>query len=115
MALDVPREVPSVDVAAVGRRRLAQWFGVLVGLNALDLVTTRLVLERGGGEANPVLEPIIANLLGAFLVKALCLALVGALLRRVRYSVRVTAVLVAVNAWYLLVVCWNVRVLAHLA
>jgi hypothetical protein len=99
-------------------RALAPWtgrfvhlFGLLVGLNLADLVTTRLVLDRGGTEANPVLEPIIHSMEHASLLKALCLAIVGLLLVRTGRTVRVAAVLLAVNAWYTFVVLWNLRVL----
>lgn len=96
------------------RARVGALFAVLVALNAADLVTTRLVLDRGGAEANPLLEPVVANLLGAVAVKALCLAVIGALLARCRRTARVAVLLVAVDAWYAIVVLWNVRVLTHL-
>lgn len=96
------------------RGRLGVLYLVLVALNAADLVTTRLVLDRGGTEANPLLEPVVASMVGAVAVKALCLAVIGSLLARCRPSARVVTVLVAVNVWYAFVVLWNVRVLAHL-
>lgn len=87
----------------------------LVVLNMIDLTTTRLVLDRGGEEGNPVMAPIIDNVLGAFAVKALCLALIGALIVRSRRSARMLLVLAAVDAWYVLVIFWNLRVLHTLA
>lgn len=97
------------------RARLGALFALLVALNAADLVTTRLVLDRGGAEANPLLEPVVASVLGAVALKAMCLAIIGLLLARCRRTTRVVALLVAVDVWYAFVVLWNVRVLAHLA
>ena len=87
----------------------------LVVLNLIDLTTTRLVLARGGEEGNPVMAPIIDNVFGAFAVKALCLALIGALIVRSRRSARMLLVLAAVDAWYVLVILWNLRVLHTIA
>jgi hypothetical protein len=106
-----PRPARLVRRLEPWRGRFAPLFIGLVVLNAADLVTTRLVLDRGGTEANPVLEPIIHDFARAALVKVLCLALVGVLLVRVRRTTRVAAVLLAVTAWYTVVVLWNVRVL----
>jgi hypothetical protein len=123
-AAELVDEVDAADASAAVRRpgrvarALVPWtgrflhlFGLLVGLNLADLVTTRLVLDRGGTEANPVLEPIIHSMAHASLLKALCLAIVGLLLVRTGRTVRVAAVLLAVNAWYTFVVLWNLRVL----
>ena len=122
--VDLVDAVDAVDASAAARRSgrvaraLAPWtgrfvhlFALLVGLNLADLVTTRLVLDRGGTEANPVLEPIIHSMAHASVLKALCLAIVGLLLVRTGRTVRVAAVLLAVNAWYTFVVLWNLRVL----
>lgn len=86
-------------------------FAGLVVLNLVDLTTTRLVLDRGGEEGNPVMAPIIDNVFGAFAVKALCLALIGVLIMRSRRSARMLFVVAAVDAWYVLVIFWNLRVL----
>jgi hypothetical protein len=83
----------------------------LVVLNLIDLATTRLVLDRGGKEGNPVMAPMIANVFGALALKAVCLGLIGTLIIRSRRSPRMLAVLAAVDVWYVLVIAWNLRVL----
>ena len=87
----------------------------LVVLNLFHLATTRLVLDRGGEEGNPVMAPIIHNVFGAFAIKVLCLALIGGLIVRSRRSARMLLVLAAVDAWYVLVIFWNLRVLHTIA
>lgn len=116
---------PILDVAPAAA---PSWFGVarqavraysvatglfvgLVVLNLIDLVTTRLVLDRGGEEGNPVMAPIIDNAFGALGVKVLCLGLIGTLIARSRRSTRMLAALAAVDVWYVLVIGWNLRVL----
>lgn len=111
----VPRAVASP--ARVGARLplvpLAL-FVVLVVLNLADLVTTRMVLDRGGAEGNPIMAPIIDNQPLVVGLKALCLAAVGVLIARSRRSPRMLAVVAAVDAWYVFVVGWNVTVLSQL-
>ncbi len=92
----------------------ARLFIALVVLNAVDLLTTHLVLGRGGAEANPFLSPIIDNVVGAVGVKALCLLAIGGLIMRSRRSSRMLAVVAAVDLWYVIVIAWNVRVLVAL-
>lgn len=99
--------------AAVGSLA-AGLFIALVVLNAVDLLTTHLVLGRGGAEANPFLSPIIDNVVGAVGVKALCLLAIGGLIMRSRRSSRMLAVVAAVDLWYVIVIAWNVRVLVAL-
>lgn len=92
----------------------ARLFIVLVILNAVDLLTTHLVLGRGGAEANPFLSPIIDNIAGAVGVKALCLFAIGGLIMRSRRSSRMLTLVAAVDLWYVIVIAWNVRVLVAL-
>lgn len=92
----------------------AALFVSLVALNVLDLVTTRMVLDRGGEEGNPVMAPVVHNLAAASLVKGLCLALIWVLILRSRRSPRMLAVIGAVNVWYAIVIAWNLKVLLHL-
>ena len=99
--------------AAVGSLA-AGLFIAMVVLNAADLLTTHLVLGRGGAEANPFLSPIIDNVVGAVGVKALCLFAIGGLIMRSRRSPRMLTVVAAVDLWYVIVVAWNVRVIVAL-
>jgi hypothetical protein len=117
---------PAASAASVGpvrghvRRAMqearvaATLFVSLVVLNALDLLTTRMVLDRGGEEGNPIMAPIVHNLAAATLIKALCLALIWALILRSQRSPRMLVVIGAVNVWYAIVIVWNLKVLLHL-
>lgn len=105
--------VPASRSLGVARR----WWlvGLLVVLNALDVVTTHLVLENGGVEGNPIMKPVVDELWHGALVKALCLGVVASLLARCpKDSRRADCVLVGVCGWYLAVVLWNVTVVARL-
>lgn len=114
--LDVaPVRAPSwyratLQAARVHRIATGLYVGLVV-LNLIDLVTTRLVLDRGGKEGNPVMAPIIHSAYGALVAKAACLGLIGALIVRSRRSPRMLVVLASVDVWYVLVVAWNLRVL----
>lgn len=95
-----------------GRRSL---FLLLAVLNALDLLTTELVLLNGGAERNPVMEPVVDVFWHGVLVKSLVLAIVAALAARCPTTSRRAEVALAVAcAWYLFVVCWNVSVVLRL-
>jgi hypothetical protein len=99
--IHVPRAVVALLVA-------------LAALNLADLITTRLVLDRGGAEGNPLMRPLVEGLWPALSSKALCLVLIAALAVRCprpRWTVRLLA---PVTVWYGLVVAWNVVVLSRL-
>ncbi len=100
----------TLQAARVHRIATGLYLGLVV-LNLIDLVTTRLVLDRGGREGNPVMQPIIHTPLGALAAKALCLGLIGLLIVRSRRSPRMLVVLASVDVWYVLVVLWNLQVL----
>lgn len=88
--------------------------GVLAVLNVLDLVSTRAVLSRGGVERNPLMRPVMDDLWHGALVKGACLALIVVLLARCPApSRRADLTMLAVCGWYLLVVGWNLQVLAR--
>jgi hypothetical protein len=89
-------------------------FWALVLLNAADLATTALVLDRGGSERNPLVEPLIHGMWGAVTIKIACLGLVAALLNRCAASARARVFLAAAATWYGFVVVWNVTVLVRL-
>lgn len=105
---------PSGLTPADQRRRW--WYVVaLVVLNAADLVTTRLVLDAGGQETNPLMAPIMDGWLIPVLAKtmallavALCVAARPAKTRLVDWA------LVICTGWYGGVVLWNLVVIAVL-
>ena len=57
-------------------------FAVLATLNALDLLTTAVVLRLGGAEANPVMAPHIESLWRPLAIKCSILAVVWVALSR---------------------------------
>lgn len=89
------------------------YFGLVV-LNVFDLITTSLVLDRGGSEGNPFVQPIVDNLWHVGLLKGAILLLISGLLTRVRGSRLSELALAAATGWYLAVVSWNVAVLTVL-
>jgi hypothetical protein len=104
-----PRSIPRLDAWERCHSLLA-W---LIGLNIADLITTRLVLDRGGTESNPLMQGIIESAAHVWLLKGGCLVAVVALVLRSRMPQRVALTLGAVNLWYALVVAWNLGVLVH--
>ena len=110
----VATATPTIVTPADQRRRW--WYVVaLVVLNAADLVTTRLVLDAGGQETNPLMAPIMDGWLVPILAKtmallavALCVAARPAKTRLVDWA------LVICTGWYGGVVFWNMIVIAVL-
>jgi hypothetical protein len=104
--------VPDVEVALARR-----WFLLLIlgGLNILDLVSTKLVLEAGGAEANPIMAPIIHHPVAPAVVKAAGFALVAQVLQACPpRSVVVDRALAVVTGVYTAVVAWNlINLLVH--
>jgi hypothetical protein len=109
-----PRVEVLRDVEEVVARR---WFlvAVLAALNVLDLVSTRMVLQAGGSEANPIMAPIIHHPFAPVLVKTAGLGLVAFVLKACPpRSAIVDRALVAVTGLYLAIVTWNfVNLLQH--
>ncbi len=89
-------------------------FVLLSFLNAVDLLTTALVLNRGGAERNPFVQPIVDNMWHVGLLKAFVLVLIATLLTRCHGSRIAELALTGTTGWYLAVVCWNVAVLTIL-
>jgi hypothetical protein len=110
-----PRELiaPPVVRPRWWRQPTVVLVAVLAVLNLADLVTTRMVLDRGGSEGNPVMRPFVDGMWGAALIKFACLALIATLAARCLGSVKVRRGLVLVDTWYLVVVAWNLAVLAR--
>jgi hypothetical protein len=87
-----------------------RWFllAVLGALNLLDLVTTRLVLNAGGQEANPIMAPIIHHPFAPALVKTGGFVLVAMVLKACpTRSAIVDRALVGVTGLYMAIVSWN--------
>jgi hypothetical protein len=99
--------------AAWWRHRTLLLVAALAALNLADLVTTRLVLDRGGAEGNPIMRPFVDGVWGAATLKVGCIVLIAVLAKRCLGSVRVRRGLVGVVAWYAIVVAWNLVVLAR--
>jgi hypothetical protein len=84
----------------------------LIGLNISDLITTRAVLRRGGGEANPFMRGLVDDMLHASAVKCVILTTVVALVLRSRFPARAAWTLGLVTTWYAIVVGWNLAIIA---
>ncbi|MEM8707321.1 MAG: DUF5658 family protein [Actinomycetota bacterium] len=100
----------TLRVGQLSQRWALYW--ALVVLNALDVLTTMWVLDRGGSESNPFVQPFVHDMVTVSLMKALVLGIVGVLLTRCRESRPIDLALVATTGWYIAVVCWNFTVLA---
>ena len=103
--------------APVGVSRLPtdhRWplYIALVVFNVLDLITTAVVLDRGGTERNPLVKPIVDGIWDVALVKGVVLVLVAVLLTRCRESRIADLALAGTTGWYIAVVIWNCAVLA---
>jgi hypothetical protein len=112
-ASTTPLGVASDPLAQSGRTLAVTLLAVLIALNIADLVSTHLVLGRGGSEGNPLVAPLIDGLWAAALVKGLVLVVIAVLALRSTSS-RMRIVLGAVDLWYLAVVCWNFHLLTRL-
>ena len=74
----------------------------------MDLVTTRLVLNAGGEEANPIMAPIIHHPFAPALVKTGGFVLVAMVLKACpTRSAIVDRALVGVTGLYMAIVGWN--------
>ena len=100
------------DAEVVLARR---WFLLVIlgGLNVLDLISTKLVLQAGGQEANPIMAPIIHHPYAPALVKTAGFLLVAVVLKAcpVRSAI-VDRALVTVTGLYVAIVTWNLLNLA---
>lgn len=88
---------------------------LIAALNALDVVTTAVVLALGGVESNPVMQPVVGGAWwGPILVKAVVIGALWAAAMRCPVRSRVTDVLlVAGAAFYSVVVGWNSLLMIH--
>jgi hypothetical protein len=112
---EAPASSPRVRLRRLLDVRPAVLVGTLALLNLADLVTTRLVLDRGGDEGNPVMRPFVEGVWGAALLKCACVVTIAALVSRCAGSLRVRVGLCLVVAWYAAVVTWNATVLLRSA
>jgi hypothetical protein len=111
VVIDLREGQPTVQVVRDAEEVLARrWFllAVLGALNLLDLVTTKMVLNAGGAEANPVMAPIIHHPYAPALVKTGGFLAVALVLKAcpVR-SALVDRALVFVTVLYTAIVSWN--------
>ncbi len=84
----------------------------LVVLNVVDVITTFVIIGRGGVEGNPFVKPLIDGVWQVSLLKAVVLAIIGLLLMRCEQSRISNIALSGATGWYLAVVFWNLLVLA---
>ena len=107
----VPTTVGGSRVSA-RRVRLAV---ALVLLNVLDVVLTRLVLDRGGIEANPTMQSLMDGFAAPLGIKVAVSALAGGLLlccpERSRLADNAVRFMVGV---YALIALWNLSLLGWL-
>ncbi|MEM9201673.1 MAG: DUF5658 family protein [Actinomycetota bacterium] len=100
-----------VQTATLAMHAQRRWlFGLLVTLNLLDVVTTELVLQAGGVETNPIMQPVVHSVPMVILIKVVALGAAGMLLARARPSLPVDVALTLVTGWYTAVIVWNVLV-----
>ncbi len=102
--------VASVHSAFTDQRWL-MYFGLVV-LNIADVITTAAVLDRGGVEGNPFVQPLIDGIWQVSFFKAVVLIIIALLLRQSRDSRIAHLALATASGWYLAVVLWNGVVLA---
>jgi hypothetical protein len=111
VVIDLREGQPQVQVLRDVEQVLARrWFllAILGALNLLDLVTTKMVLNAGGAEANPLMAPIIHHPFAPALVKTAGFALVAVVLKACPpRSAIVDRALVFVTVLYTAIVSWN--------
>lgn len=114
--IDLRGAEPVVTLEAVPDETVQfRWLmlAMLAALNILDLVTTRMVLDAGGTEGNPLMAPIIHHPVAPILVKTAAIVLIACLLRGCPHRSRVVDIgLVGVTFGYMIVVSWNMLNLA---
>lgn len=87
----------------------------LVLLNVCDVLLTKAVLHRGGVEANPLMQELMAGLAAPIGVKAAAAALAGLLLLMCPAESRLAdRAAVGVAGLYFAVVVWNTALLGWL-
>lgn len=86
----------------------------LVALNALDVLTTTVVLSLGGTESNPAMRGIVEHWWGPIMVKALVLAVMWIVVLRAPVRSHISNVgLTAAWMFYGGVVIWNTVLLIN--
>lgn len=96
----------------LGDRSFRLW--TLLTLNALDLMTTAVVLALGGSESNPTMQGVVEHWWKPILVKGVVLALVWLVVIRTPVSSRLADIgLTLVWVFYGGVVVWNTLLLIN--
>lgn len=86
-------------------------FVALAGLNALDYLTTKIVLANGGKEINPLIDYLIVSQ-GIDHLILYKIFVLGVVLIAIKYmSVKL---LMLLNTFYLFVVLWNLTVISSI-
>lgn len=110
---DVLSGAPSRTQSLIADPRWTVYLGLVV-LNVFDIITTAMVIDRGGSERNPFVQPFVDSMWRVGALKAIVLVVIAALLSRVHGSRLVEFALAGTTGSYLAVVCWNITVLAIL-
>ncbi|GMQ84590.1 MAG: hypothetical protein BMS9Abin07_0154 [Acidimicrobiia bacterium] len=87
---------------------------ILLMLSIADWWLTRLALQLGAVEANPLLEGIVASPVRFFILKVLLVAVLAGIAGLVVRSERALGFLTGVVVVYVFVVGWNVATLQTL-
>jgi len=87
---------------------------VLLMLSTADWWLTRLALQLGATEANPLLEGIVASPVSFFILKVVLVAVLAGIAGLVIRSERALGFLTGVVGLYVFVVGWNVATLQTL-
>ncbi len=105
--VDVARAFAYVD------RRSRLLLASLLLFNIVDVITTRVGLDRGAVEQNPLMEMAVGTLAGAIAAKVVLMGIATVvLLKAARSGRRIAGVLVFANVWYIAVIVWNLRIIS---
>jgi hypothetical protein len=90
----------------------AKWklIALLVALNGIDLVLTRLLIQQGATEANPLMRPLVETMWG-WVLKTLVVGAIAIALLTVELDDRLWRELQIVVGIYAAVITWNLAVL----
>jgi hypothetical protein len=99
-------------VAPLFDARARALFALLLALNLADVVTTRIGLDRGAVEQNPLMSGFVDSFAGALFAKTVLMGIAtGVLYMAANRGRRVNGVLWFTSLWYVGVIAWNIRII----